>query len=221
MSKFAEIKQKLTEKIAPLREKLFGKKAEGEEGADAAAKPKSSNGPVAKIRAAYKEGSTGDRVIVLLVVATFIFGVFSFYKAANNLLGRKTLMESMFAHDKENTFNKMEEVLKREADTKKEIGSTVSLNKIKINYNRVNGTRGFISISIWVKCDSPQTAELVEEEYPKFHSAIIERIQSVDESKITTEAGKKAIQNEMLIAMNSALHHGKIEKIFFHNMVAE
>ncbi len=61
----------------------------------------------------------------------------------------------------------------------------------------------------------------VEEKYPKFQSAIIEKIQLIEEAKITTEEGKKVIQNEMRLAMNAILSRGKVEKIFFHNMIME
>lgn len=215
MSKLTEIKQKISEKLTPIREKLFKKS-----GGDAEGKPGRAN-PFYQLKATYTNGNTEDRVIVLLIVVALIFGVFSFYKVGMSLVSRKELIDALLTKDRDESFNKMEAYLRREAETRKAIGSTVSLNQIKINYTKDSGDTGFISLSIWVRCDDPKTAKIVEYEYPRFQDAIISSIQNVREAEITSERGKKAIQKKMLLALNSALHTGKVEEIYFHNMVYE
>lgn len=211
MSKISELKSKLSEKVKPLKERFFPKKAQ----------KAVSNGPLKRLLLAYSEGSTWDRVLVLAVCLFFIFGVYSLTKATTNLLKRDLLISKMFDKKRTDPASAIFTAMQKEADFKKSIGSTVSLNQIKINYNKDNGKSGFISISLWVKCDSPSTAERVENGYPLLHDAIISKIQTVNENEITTESGKKKIQEQMLLAMNSVLTRGKIERVYFHNMVFE
>ncbi len=171
-----------------------------------------------------KQKST--RRIALFAMLAFIFGAYNFYKAGAGFLSRKHLLSSIFtrtenkAQDTGAEGTKIHRKIAR-IDSAADIGSTANLHEIKINYKKRGGGNGFISISLWAKCDSLETAIFVEEKYPKFQSAIIEKIQLIEEAKITTEEGKKVIQNEMRLAMNAILPRGKVEKIFFHNMIME
>lgn len=213
MSKIADIKAKVQTLLFPLRKKLGWNNSEPS--SNSTSRPA---GIIGKTIAVYKSGSTGTRLLlwVLLLFATVT--VYSSLQVLRLLRERShELQEVLTQHTPE--FNKLEAMLKEKSEVKHDIASTVSLDKIRINSVGADGAKGFISISLWVKCDSPKTAKIVESTYPKFHDAIVTQIQEIQEAEITTEVGKKRLQEEMLQAMNSVLSGGKILEVFFYNFV--
>lgn len=212
MSKVGEIKTKIQAALAPLLAKLGIKKS------DAADSSASRPSTPPKIIQVYREGSTGTRLLLWILLLLFSVSV---YSAVNAIYLLKKRAGSISAAMKRGTekYDKMENFLKEQAETKHDIASTVSLDKIRVNSVSPDGRKGFISVTIWVKCDSPKTAKYVENAYAKFHDAIVTKIQEIPESEVTTEPGKQKLQRQMLEAMNSVLSEGKIHEIYFYNLI--
>ena len=211
MSKIQELKAKLGEKIAALRAKVFKTPV---------AKAEPRPGAVRKTVAAWKAGSTGTRLLLIVMFLTLTVAVYSFVRLGIRIVERKEAFRSLFQKGSER-FDKMEDFLKHQAEMKHDIASMVSIDRIRMNATLDNGQPAFFSVSIWVKCDSPKTARYVEEIFPKLHDAIISRHQLVQEHEVATEAGKEKLKISMLEAMNSVMQAGKILEVHFFNLIFE
>lgn len=208
MGKVGDLISKFKAKIAAIQQRLSPGKPASEK----------SLGPIGKFIRAFKNGSTGERLLLcllLLFVTTTIFGAAQFALLLGN---RREALKSLMTKGTER-YDTMQSFLKAQTDTRHDIASTVSIDKIRINSEDRAGNPGFMSVSIWVKCDSPKTAKIVEEIYPKLHDAIVSEMQVIREAEITDEAGKSALQERMKTAMNKALPTGSIRELFFYNLV--
>lgn len=221
MSKIQELKAKLTEKVAALKSKLF--KAKGGT-APAAATPApataSSEGMFTKIGKAWREGSTGTRMLLIVMLFTTTVCVYAVTRLGLRMVERRHAFQNLF-HRGTERYDKMEDFLKKQTEMRQDTLSVVSIDKVRINAILDNGKPGFLAISIWVKCDSPRTARYVEEIYPKLHDAIIAKVQTVKEGEITSDEGKDRLKATMLNAMNSVMGTGKITEVHFFNVIFE
>jgi flagellar basal body-associated protein FliL len=142
-------------------------------------------------------------------------------RLAQRLFERRAQLQASL-HKGTEKYDKMEDFLKRQAEMKFEAASITSLYRIRMNTTLDNGKAAFVEISLYVRCDSPRTAKVVEEIYPKLHDAILTKVQLVQESDVTTEAGKERLKAIMIEAMNSVMPApGKILDVFFTNLIFE
>ena len=214
MGKIAELKAKLSEKLALLRGKL------GKNDANAPENPYSSPSALQKTRKTWREGGPGTRILLILMLLTVTVGIYSLVQLSLKLLARRAALQALM-HKGTEKYDKMEEFLKRQAEMKFDAASITSIDRVRINSKLDNGKSAYLEIGLFVRCDSPRTAKIVEEIYPKLHDAIITKIQLIEESEITSEEGKDRLKTTMLEAMNAAMPQGKILEVFFSNMIFE
>ena len=215
MSKLSDLKDKLKGIFSRFSSK--SKKTEDEKEETKEEIPPS--GPIGLLSASYREGSTATRFQIVIILALICSGSYWMYQSSMLFIKHKSLFTEN--HTKNHGFDRMTEMIKRESQNRRDINRTVSIDKIKFNARRKDGTLGFISISMWVVCDTPKTAMNVEYIYPKLHDALIIHIQEIKESEVTSDDGKIDLQKRMIVAMNTAMDYGKIEKVFFYDMVFE
>lgn len=217
MSKLDGMKDKITQIRASLTDKLdkipFLKKVL-EKKPEAAAKSSSS----ISLSGIYRDGGVATRLQVIL------FYVFLFSALASAGMMTKKIW-SKIGSSHENDKLKKEyshglEALKHKAEEKAEM---LSIGTMTVNAFAGEGRKAMVKIDVWAKVSDPAVAGMADKQDLIWHDRTLSALNEVFEKKVNllTEEGKEFAKNSIKEALNKEIAHGKVEEIFFHNLVIQ
>jgi flagellar basal body-associated protein FliL len=217
MSKLNELKEKLAQTQAqmaekadkiPLVQKWKAKRAE------AAAK---GPDPLA-LGTMYKSGGVGIRLQVLVVVVLGAAAVYLSFSAAGKVLHR---LRPEKAH--EDLAHQVSHGLEEVQHHAVEEAKVVALGKF--NANTFGGPQGeaIVNMDVWLRVSNPTVAGYVEKNVDKFTDLAMSTINAAYHEKVDvlTDEGKTKLKIQLNDSLSKALPEGKIEEIFFHNLVVQ
>jgi len=217
MSKLDALKEKLNASRAGLAEKLdkitlFRKWREKKEPAQS--RPASSY----SLGAIYRNGNTLTRIQVIIVYFLFIGALAATFQAGRKMFTR---MGSGTEHQKlkEDTSRGFAEMAQKVVEN----ANLISLGKFTTRaYTKDSGVK-MMAVDIWVRVSDPKTAEFVQKNETILQDKITEAMgemftQEVDPLSIS---GKNTAKDQIQESMNKALPDGKVEEVFFQNLIVQ
>lgn len=216
MSKLDGMKDKITQLKAGLAEKLdklpFLKKV-------LAKKPESSAGPSGiSLSGIYRDGGVATRLQVIL------FYVFLFSALASaGLMTKKIWSKLGSSHENEQLKKEYShglEELKHKAEEKAEM---LSIGSMTVNAYVGEGRQAMVKIDVWAKVSDPAVAGMADKQDLIWHDKTLNALNEIFEKKVNLlqEDGKEFAKKTIKEALNKEIAHGKVEEIFFHNLVIQ
>ncbi|MGZ3695232.1 MAG: flagellar basal body-associated FliL family protein [Bdellovibrionota bacterium] len=216
--KLAALKQKLTEKLekVPFLKKLLSP-GPVESTSAAPAAPAATVYNKTSLGQIYSGGGILTRLQVfffyLFLVATLVSGAYVGKRVFKRM--RETEQEKVVA-----------EVSTGLGDIKRrmeENASVLSLGKFTVNSFIDENRQTAMSIDIWLKVSSVETANFVQNHEAVLHDKMMDAMSELFIQKVNllTETGKVAAKKKITDSLNSAIPKGKVEEVFFYNMVSQ
>lgn len=214
MSRLDAIKEKLASvrtKVLEKTDKIAFLKKWKEKTPEKAASPHS-------LGEIYRHGGTGTRFQVLLV---FVF--LSAALAATGFAVRKMLsrFRSSVEHEKlKKDYAREFEEFSRRVQTK---AGVISIGRLTINAYFGQGKSGLMSLDLWARMSDPQAADFAQKNDLILHDKAIEALNELEREKVSllTEDGKTTARALLLEKLNRAIPKGKVEEVYFHNLIAQ
>ena len=217
MQKLKDLLEKLKIALNTAKQKIpfLKKKADAATANTNAIKPQKKDGTLAKI---YRSGNYKMRVGVILVI---IFGIV--FLISSTHLGiqifqriKKTAGKTDLQKDYANQFEGL-------AVKAAESASIIGLGKVIGESYRLGANKGYVSLEVWVKCDSPKTATYADSIEARLHDKMVDILKTLaqEEVNLLTDEGKSIAKQNFLKALNHELEIGKILEIYFHNMIMQ
>lgn len=218
MSKLQELKEKAKankEKFAQtLNEKLdkiaFLKKFR---------EPKAQKAPSPhSLNRIFKEGGAHTRLQVVLL---YVFLIASLGSTAVVLVRVTQRMRE--AGSQRETGSKISTGLEHFTEKVLMEATTLSLGKLTLNALVEGKREAHLSVDIWLRVSDPNTAAYVQNHEEIFVDRCNEAFQELYSAKVDllTADGKEKAKDSLKAAMNKVLKSGKVEEVFFHNLVMQ
>lgn len=217
MSKLAGLKDKVSQLKTQLSEKLDSialvkRWREGQT-------TKATQGPdPLSIGSIYRDGGVGTRLQVLLMF-TFALGSV----AATAYVGQKMWkrLRTSKAHEelKKDYSHGLEELSNRV----KEHASMVSLGKFTVNSVGPRGEDVMLSLDIWLKVSDAETAAFVQKNDTLVNDRVTDALDAARSKKFDalTPEGKDRIKGVIIEHLTPTLPKGKVEEVYFHNLMVQ
>lgn len=221
MQKLKEILEKLKQQIATFREKIpFPKKRVPRDDTPASTTETPSSPPtqddtnLAKI---YRDGTLLMRIGVFFVI---IFGII--FLVSFTYFGKKIYHNWMASSHKTQLQKEYINQFGGLSTKKSEEASIIGLGKVIVGAYKPEG-KGVISLEIWVRCDNPKTALLVQNIDLRLHDKVVDVLDLLasQEVDLISNAGKERAKREIIEAINREMQAGKILEVYFHNLVMQ
>ncbi|NUM88805.1 MAG: hypothetical protein HUU37_06355 [Bdellovibrionales bacterium] len=217
MQKLLEIKAKIVNTIAPLKEKLTGhpkmKALREKWAARRAAGPNPDN-----LLTILRHGSWGARlraVVFLLLLAGAAGG---FWWTTNLIVKRfqKSGAHLVDASTYENELAALNERIRSSAAILN-IGA-ITFNTFALDGRPMNG-----NVDVWARFSDPETAGWANAENVKVLDAAIAGLNDLQPGRMSlfSEQGKELAKVRIRERMQALLPKGKVEEIYFHNLTAQ
>lgn len=221
MSKLAGIKEKISKIQASLNEKLdkiaFIKKWR-EKPAGAAAGPGQKTQADYSLGTIYRDGSVGTRLQVILVVLFFIGAALSTGYVAKKMLARfKTTSEQeQLKKDYAHGFEDLKDRVQANA-------SIISIGELtSIAY--VGGDQEtMVRLDVWARVSNADAAAFADKNNPILYDKVVEALTELRKQKVNVLSieGKKTARLKIKEHLNKVMKNGKVEEIFFHNLLSQ
>ena len=151
--------------------------------------------------------------VILLLLIGLSSGSFAGIKLFLRLYPAKALKEQDARYSK--GFDNLQ-------DHAREAASVVSIGKILINgYGPQK--KGLLSLDLWARCDSPESAAYAQSNDVMMHDKAIDVLNSLSlqHEDFMNETTKEKARIGIRDAMNTIMKHGKVEDVFFHNLLIQ
>ncbi len=216
MSKLDPIKEKIGALKAQLGEKL-GRFGLGKKGAPASAPASGQAPPSNSLGEIYRKGSTGTRLQVLLMVLFAIVAIASTGIAVKKFMKRfqKAADQSALKKEYADSFG---EINRRVIEN----ASVLSLGKFTVNAF-VEGKSTHLSMDVWVRTDGAPAADFVQKWDTALYDKVVEALNELyhDKVNLLSEEGKQIGKTKVIAKLNEGMQVGKIEDIYFYNLVSQ
>lgn len=217
MSKLDELKTKVATVRTQLAEKtdkiplLKAWKASREEAAKRGPDPLS----VGQI---YRTGGVGTRLQVILVFVFAAGAVYFTYRA-----GHKILSGLRSSHANEELKKEVSHGLEEIQHHAQEEAKVVSLGQFTTNAFAGKTGEGMVNLDLWLRVSDPTAAAFVEQNSTRLNDVAMEVLNSAYHRQVNflDEAGKETVKQDILTALNKEIPKGKVEEVFFHNLVVQ
>jgi flagellar basal body-associated protein FliL len=220
MSKLAALTEKLGQTRTKITDKLFSlgplKKWREARAAQASSATGAKAGPHPGLVEIYRQGGTGTRLQVLLVYLFMIAAIgFTGYAGLKMFVRFESEAHEELKQDYASGF---EEINRRVVEN----ANVLSLGEFTAQAF-VRGRTVFVKLDIWIKTSDPQAAEFAQKQDVILHDRVVDALDVLYRAQvdIMTEAGNATAKQRILESLNQAMPKGKVEEIFFHNLLMQ
>ena len=206
MSKLDEIKQKLSGFREKLPKLAF---------LSSTKKEKAKSYSIGEI---YKTGDTFTRLQVIVAALLMIAALVS-----AGIVGKRlwTRLGDQFADDKNK--KKYAEEFAELANRAARNASIVSIGTVTVNSYTKNGDHAFLNMDIWVRVSDMDASNFVNKNEMILNDTALTVLNELFQNKISilSENGKQMARDKMLEKLNKVIPKGRVEEVFFHNLVLQ
>lgn len=166
----------------------------------------------------YRQGGTGTRLQVILV---FVFAAASL--TATGLAAKKMMsrFKSSVEHEKlkKDYAKEFEEFSKRVQSN----AAVISVGRLTISAYVGEGKTALMNLDLWARMSDPQAADFAQKNDLILHDKALDALNELEREKVSllTEHGKELARERLKEKLNRAMPKGKVEEVFFHNLVAQ
>jgi flagellar basal body-associated protein FliL len=217
MSKLDELKTKVATVRSQLAEKtdkiplLKAWKASREEATKRGPNPLS-------VGELYRSGGVGTRLQVILIFAFAGAAVFFTYRA-----GHKIVSGLRSSHANEELKKEVSHGLGEIQHHAQEEAKVVSLGQFTTNAFGGPSGEAMVNLDLWLRVSDPTAAAFVEQNSARLNDLAMEALNAAYHRRVNflSDDGKETVKQDILAALNKAMNHGKVEEVFFHNLVVQ
>jgi hypothetical protein len=166
----------------------------------------------------YRQGGTGTRLQVLLV---FTFGLAALIATGLAIKKMASRFRSSVEHEKiKKDYAKEFEDFSKRVQTN---ASVISIGSLTINAYVGEGKSSLMSLDLWARMSDPQAADFAQKNDLILHDKALDALNDLFLEKVNllSEQGKVTARNRIIEKINRVLPKGKVEEVFFHNLVAQ
>jgi flagellar protein FliL len=149
---------------------------------------------------------------LIIIIAAFLLFVMALMGGGFFILWTKMTALSAPAPTTE------EEVVKE--DTPEEIGPLYSLGTLIVNLADEGGKR-YLRVSIELELESAEMTAEVEQRLPQIRNSILMILPTKTFADINSTAGKVALRDELIAAINGIVTTGKVKNLYFTEFVVQ
>ncbi len=104
-----------------------------------------------------------------------------------------------------------------------ENASLISIGKFTVNVYNTANKRKYMAVDIWVRTSDPTAADFAQKHEDLFYDRVVEAFNNAHLQQVDplTEEGKATAKNLIIESLNAVIPHGKVEEVFFQNLVVQ
>lgn len=166
----------------------------------------------------YRQGGTGTRLQVLLVFTFALAALIATGLAMKKMISR---FRSSVEHEKiKKDYAKEFEDFSKRVQTN---ASIISIGSLTINAYVGEGKSKLMSLDLWARMSDPQAADFAQKNDLILHDKALDALNDlyIEKVNLLSDQGKNAARNRIIEKLNRAIPKGKVEEVFFHNLVAQ
>jgi flagellar basal body-associated protein FliL len=166
----------------------------------------------------YRSGGVGTRLQVILVFVFAGAALYFTYRA-----GHKIVSGLRSSHANEELKKEISHGLEETQHHAQEEAKVVSLGQFTTNAFGGPSGEGMVNMDVWLRVSDPAAAAYVEQNSARLNDVTMDALNAAYHRRVNflSEEGKEAVKQEILTALNKTMSRGKVEDVFFHNLVVQ